>query len=356
MYKGIVKAPIRGKLIQTLKSSYRVICIASLQNNTLASGGFSRFITIWDTKTGLILRTLDTKLKNSIHFNSTINITSYYLNDENTTKSDPVKNEDFDEVNFLKELPDGTLASALSSGQSNDHIIQIWNPLSGTLLLTLKGHTGVVRALELTNDGRFLASGSMDKTVRLWNSSTGELVETLAIKNTNDVNNCLIMNMIILFEHLAVSCRDQSELVVIATNDITNGFEVTRRISCGELCFIRNVVVLEAGENLMVVVEENSMDTWQKRVGVWNVSSGERLIEFNEYYESPILSTQLLADGSLAGGMQNGMVLIWNVTSGEELHRFKAEVEPIYSMVMLSGHSLVTVSSYSYYKKINIWG
>jgi WD40 repeat protein len=43
----------------------------------------------------------------------------------------------------------------------------------------LKGHTGWVYALAFSPDGRWLASGSNDRTIRVWNARTGELQHAL---------------------------------------------------------------------------------------------------------------------------------------------------------------------------------
>jgi COMPASS component SWD3 len=45
--------------------------------------------------------------------------------------------------------------------------------------LTLSGHTEPVRALTLSSDGKILASGGDDKTIKLWNLSTNALLHTL---------------------------------------------------------------------------------------------------------------------------------------------------------------------------------
>ena len=71
--------------------------------------------------------------------------------------------------------PDGkTLASA-----SADRSIKLWNTATGESLRTIEGHIDNVLAVAFSPDGKALASGSSDKTVRLWNAATGDEVGLL---------------------------------------------------------------------------------------------------------------------------------------------------------------------------------
>jgi len=54
------------------------------------------------------------------------------------------------------------------------------------LLRTLEGHTDWVYSVAFSPDGQTLASGSWDKTVRLWRVSDGRLLRTLK-RHTNGV-------------------------------------------------------------------------------------------------------------------------------------------------------------------------
>jgi WD40 repeat protein len=70
-------------------------------------------------------------------------------------------------VNSVAFSPDGRL---LASG-SDDDTIKLWEVASGSLVRTLSGHTSYVTSVAFSPDGRLLASGSLDHTIKLWDIS-----------------------------------------------------------------------------------------------------------------------------------------------------------------------------------------
>jgi WD40 repeat protein len=73
--------------------------------------------------------------------------------------------------------PDG---QTLVSG-SIDKTIKVWNLHTGELIRTLKGvHLRFVILVAISPDGHMIMSGSLlDQTLQVWNLHTGELIRTL---------------------------------------------------------------------------------------------------------------------------------------------------------------------------------
>jgi hypothetical protein len=66
----------------------------------------------------------------------------------------------------------------LASG-STDQTVKFWEAATGKLLTSLQGHTGQVDSVAWSPDGKTLASGSGDQTVKLWEAATGKLLASL---------------------------------------------------------------------------------------------------------------------------------------------------------------------------------
>jgi WD40 repeat protein len=85
----------------------------------------------------------------------------------------------------LAYSPDGKLLA----GGCSDSTVKLWDAQTGELKKSLTGHSGAVKSIAFSQDGKILASGSADKTVRLWNLSTGETKLTLT--GHSDLVHCV---------------------------------------------------------------------------------------------------------------------------------------------------------------------
>ena len=72
----------------------------------------------------------------------------------------------------------------LASG-SRDNTIKLWNVETGKEIRTLSGHNEGVTSVSFSSDGKTLASGSEDKTIKLWNVETGKEIRSLSGHNSS---------------------------------------------------------------------------------------------------------------------------------------------------------------------------
>jgi WD40 repeat protein len=74
-----------------------------------------------------------------------------------------------DSVMVVAFTPDGRVVTA-----SRDGTGAIWDPTTGQRLLTLEGHTDILRDLAVAPGGGLLATAANDNTVRLWDAQSGQ--------------------------------------------------------------------------------------------------------------------------------------------------------------------------------------
>src|SRR5262249_32429834 len=164
---------------------------------------------------------------------------------------------------------------------------------------TLTGHGGEVLAVAFAPDGRLLASGSSDQTIRLWDPGTGEerkllrghtgAVRTLAFAAPNS-------------QLLASGSADGT----VRIWDVAQGREI--KTLSGHLGAIRGVAFAPDGQSLATVDDNGSLRLWDWKAGKETRATKSR--------PGTLYSVVFSPDGTvLATGGNEALVYLWDVAT-----------------------------------------
>jgi WD40 repeat protein len=163
-----------GNLLTTLKGHGAEVKDVSMSGNIIASASMDKSIKLWQIniskpKSSIYSVTFsaDGKLAVSAGWDGNVNIQRV-----DTWKSQVFQADD-SPILAIDISRDGQIATA--AGQK----IKLWN-LNNQLLQTFTGHTDIVTSVAFSLNRQHLASGSDDKTIKLWRLRDGKLMQTLS--------------------------------------------------------------------------------------------------------------------------------------------------------------------------------
>ncbi|MCT7956393.1 WD40 repeat domain-containing protein [Laspinema palackyanum] len=210
---------------------------------------------------------------------------------------------------------------------SNDKTVKIWEINTGNLIKTGIGHTGSAIALAISPNGELFASGSGDNTIKLWELKTGKLRFTLR-GHTGWVN--------------ALAFHPKGNMLVSGGADKTIALwnlDTQELIGTfyGHTSTVRSISINPQGNTLISGGNDNM-------IKIRNLLTGELLHTLTEHTGS-VCSVAISPDGNiLASGSNDTTLRLWNVGTGKLLYTLADHSSGVTS-VSISQNNMMASSS-----------
>jgi WD40 repeat protein/serine/threonine protein kinase len=191
--------------------------------------------------------------------------------------------------------PDGKLLA----GEKNK-VVYTWEVSSPRTIFTFRGHTDLVWASSFSPDGKLLATGSSDKTVRIWKITSTAQSTTFEEKKGRSIiplpGECCVKSLVF---------SPNGELLASASG---------------------RSIPLSKGNSPLPLLKSSG------RVDIWETVSG-RAISTLKGETGGTLSLAFSPNRTvLAGGSWDGMIRLWEVRSGQEISAVKGHNGPVHSV------------------------
>ncbi|KAF2464685.1 WD40 repeat-like protein [Lindgomyces ingoldianus] len=222
----------------------------------------------------------------------------------------------------------------LASG-SYDNTVRIWDVSNGECLQTLEGHSSSVSSVTFSHDSTRLASESNDNTVKIWDASSSECLQTLE-GHTGLVSS-------VAFSHDSTRLASGSGDCAVKIWDVSSGDYLQtlkgHSSSVYSVAFSHDSARLASG-------------SYDNTVKVWDASSGECLQTLDGHSRPVSLVTFSHNSIWLASGLYNNTVKIWDASSGECLQTLEGHSDWVSSVAFSHDSTRLVSGSYDNTVKI----
>ncbi|HTN77854.1 MAG TPA: c-type cytochrome domain-containing protein, partial [Pirellulaceae bacterium] len=208
--------------------------------------------------------------------------------------------------------------------------VQLYDAATGQLARALTGHTAAITSVEFTPDGAQLYSGSVDKSVRVWNPADGAVLAS--VETPAEVRALRLIN-----KGTQLATGGSDNIVRIWTKD------------ADKLTAVRDLTGHAQPITSLAVVADNQLASSSADgiIKIWDVAGGKSTKDLN--HGGPVTGIVVRADGQrLISAGANNIAKLWNLQNNQSLADLKGDlneklkVEELQRAVALSKKSIET--------------
>lgn len=214
-------------------------------------------------------------------------------------------------------------------------------PPGGNLLWNISGHSSSVTAVAVTPNGQKIISGSSDKTVKVWDATTGENLLTFN-GHSNSVGSAAALATQVAVSPDGRKVISSSHDKIVKMWDITTGEQLIT-FDCHSSS-VGSIAVTPDGEKVI-------SGSYDKTVKVWDITAGEQLITFTGH-SSPIGAVAVTPDGKKVISTSYS-VKVWDITTGEQIITFNTGSSTVAAVAITPDGEKVISGSYD--KTVKVW-
>lgn len=303
----------------------------------LATASDDSFVKIWDVKTGKCLQILEnhTAAANTVAFSQDGTLLASSSQDGTIQlwrlqahSANPLFQPIAQPWKTLCELPQRVWSIAFSPDSkflacgSEDHNLYVWDVETGDCLQILQGHSDWVRRVAFSPDGQFLASGSTDRTVKLWEIGSDQCYRTFQ-GHTQEVTG-------LTFSpdgcYLATGSHDQTvKLWAVSPTDPLGEAGQCIKTLQGHTNRIWSVAFSPDGKRIASGGDDHATKLWSADTG--------QCIKTWKGHTNEILCLALNAAHSLmATGHEDETIKLWDVATGQVIKTLRGHGDRVWAL------------------------
>lgn len=240
--------------------------------------------------------------------------------------------------------PDGKRL-AVSSSSNSEPLVKIYSSEDLSEMMVLKGHKKRVRAIDVSPDGKVIATGSLDGDLIFWNAESGTEIKRVTVGNADVPPEVLDLQF----------SKDGSKLAVSSFELVTVFDTATlKRKDSNSEDFIDKNVVLQAWKIAFSPLEKTiALGTFSGDVVILDADTLE-ILRVLKLHQANVKSLAFSSDGKIiACGSWDRTVKFTDIQTGEVVNELRGHFAGIHDLVFSPDEKMVATASGDL--SVNIW-